>query len=910
MSNTVYFGTGIDLGTTNSVAATAMMQDGRLISPVIAIERDIEMSSRGRFKSERRDLLPSCVAYIEKNDGKYEPNVGDFAKKLSYIRPFSVASSIKSQMGQPAVNISGWKPQYPDQKPEEISARILAKIRDGLSNQLGVDIKDAVITVPASFNPAQCEATLRAAEIAGFNVRKPNGAFREDILLSEPEAVIYDVINQLQNGSLHLPVDFTSPRNILVYDIGGGTLDITLHSICKNPEYSGTYDIRPLATNRYSTVAGDTFDKVLAEKMYEKFLDEWKQEDMENARKIAKGKDNAMPHFLRYAEELKMDVGRKYQQQKNIGKILSPEEQFDYGGDLPDGDNCENYMELWEFEETLKPLMGEEFTYQSYQNMSGIEDTNNIIYPLLNVLEKAAHKLNTRDVQVDAVILNGGMSRLYLIENRLERFFGFRMTKVSDPDKSVAQGAAVYHYNLQCGNTVLMDRHKNFMEEQRSLEDTSKTGMIGTVWKTPSIRTVGSIQNESLYIGLAGGSVHEIISSGTDLPYESPLIEGFSIAPYMDRMYLPIRQAGTRPGSYETIASGSIHVGKKFREEMPVAIRFLLRRDGIMTLNAWVNGEHVGDTTIIFGDIEHKLKQFGRKKMLPPDGTILNVANELSSFCQIAERLKKPRKGSNSADIQKMKLKKKTLLHCGNPQDFSTAMLDLLQKDRSPVIYGNLLPVMRQFCEYWTEEERKKLSKICLDLLQEEFHGWGPKHGFGVNANIEAIQTIGICGIKEDCKKLEKLRSNPSYRSALLRAYGLCGMDIDWIFDVFCDRKRRGFATQDALQAIALFLQNSQDKIDETMRSRICEMILHHLDEIDLQGEINITVVTLGLLCVPLEHGGVNESLRKRVELTLQSHTAEYSERDGAKALSVAVQLLQGNNLEDEQEQYLLGLLG
>ena len=95
--------------------------------------------------------------------------------------------------------------------------------------------------MPASFNPVQREATLRAAEIAGLEVRESNGNYRDDVLLSEPEAVIYDVLNQVQNGKINLPIDFNTQKKVLVFDIGGGTLDITLHEIQRVTEAENCY---------------------------------------------------------------------------------------------------------------------------------------------------------------------------------------------------------------------------------------------------------------------------------------------------------------------------------------------------------------------------------------------------------------------------------------------------------------------------------------------------------------------------------------------------------------------------------------------------------------------------------------------------------------------------------------------
>lgn len=99
---------GIDLGTTNSVAAIVSTQNGRIDTPVKEVSRCTDLSRR-QPRTARRPLLPSAVAYCQKNDGTYDIYDGDFAKRLALTQPFAVACSIKSQMGESQVHIPGRK---------------------------------------------------------------------------------------------------------------------------------------------------------------------------------------------------------------------------------------------------------------------------------------------------------------------------------------------------------------------------------------------------------------------------------------------------------------------------------------------------------------------------------------------------------------------------------------------------------------------------------------------------------------------------------------------------------------------------------------------------------------------------------------------------------------------------------
>ena len=258
---------GIDLGTTNSLIASCRCENGKINTPVKMTARIVD--SRGTKRND--SLLPSCIYYQQDENGKnLEPIVGDFAKSMHASVPFRVSKSIKSQMGK--ANIDGLDASVPDKKPEDVSARIIKHLVSDLEKYYDETIKDVVITVPASFDPAQRLATLRAAEIAGIDVKNEDGSYNQGVLLSEPEAVMYYLLNQIKKGECDIRLDFSTPKNILVFDIGGGTLDITVHKVQRNAKNSDILNIDLIATNRFTPVAGDTFDQKVAEEMYDRYL--------------------------------------------------------------------------------------------------------------------------------------------------------------------------------------------------------------------------------------------------------------------------------------------------------------------------------------------------------------------------------------------------------------------------------------------------------------------------------------------------------------------------------------------------------------------------------------------------------------------------------------------------------------
>ncbi|HGJ3054747.1 TPA: Hsp70 family protein [Streptococcus pneumoniae] len=218
---------GIDLGTTYS-AVSVLSETGQ---PQILLNQDGE------------NLTPSVV-FFQDFDGKDEPLVGIQAKNLAASRPEAVVQYVKRQMGNP-----NWKFDSPSDTvytAEEISAIILKRLKEGAENALGDKVEDVVITVPAYFDDARRTATKHAGEIAGLNVLR---------VLNEPTA-----------AALAYGISAEKNETVLVYDLGGGTFDVTLMKI-----KDGEFDV--IATDGDRNLGGFDFDNalsmIIAEKMEE-----------------------------------------------------------------------------------------------------------------------------------------------------------------------------------------------------------------------------------------------------------------------------------------------------------------------------------------------------------------------------------------------------------------------------------------------------------------------------------------------------------------------------------------------------------------------------------------------------------------------------------------------------------------
>lgn len=513
------------------------------------------------------------------------------------------------------------------------------------------------------------------------------------------------------------------------------------------------------------------------------------------------------------------------------------------------------------------------------------------------MLAKAADKLGETP-RIDAVILNGGMSRLYLIEDRLERFFGFRPIKSNDPDKAVARGAAVYHYYLK-RNGLYLSSHQSFMR-QTDAEQTQTVSAPELPVPTCGIRSTGSVLNETLYLGLRGGAVQELAKSGQDLPYTSKLLSGFCMPPKTTRLDIPIRQKTA--SEYKTIAVGHVQLPQSFPEETEVSIRFTLSRNGLLSFEAWINNRCVGTTAISVGDEPNTGKQTTKKTLLPPTGTKLNAANELY-ILQQALRMLNGR--GRKAATEQIRTSKRLIAGCSNPQDFAKGMIQLLRSSSVPTVLKNCLPLARKLSAFWTESEKQELRRICLDVLRTELTGWGVG-GEAVSANIEAIYTLGTLGCAADCEKLTPLCDHPKYRSALLQAFGHTGVQAAWIYDEFLSDWESGSSLQNSLQALGLILHHA--KTDSLPVEQIADDIMQLIETADCyDNELCIAIAALGFAA---PHG--SETVQNRALETLSKLPEWYEPQTMvhcSKAEAIARTLIQTGTVDAEEEQYLLGLL-
>jgi len=364
---------GIDLGTTNS--CVAVMEGG---SPKVI------------HSAEGRNVIPSVV------DPKTHV-VGDVAKRQLVLKPKETVFSVKRLMGKKFHDESvqrdmKWLPYTVkagrddmavvevDGKtytPQEISAMILQKIKADAEAYLGDKVTEAVITVPAYFDDSQRQATKQAGEIAGLDVKR---------IINEPTA-----------AALAYGLDKKNAHTIAVYDLGGGTFDISILELG-----DGVYEVK--STNGDTHLGGDDFDQVLIDYL----ADEFKKENNIDLRKDPQ----ALQRLKESAEKAKIELSSS--QEAHINQPF-----------ITQGENGPLHLTLTLTRAKLEQLV------------------DPLVQKTLIPVQKALKDADMTAKDIDEVVLVGGMTRMPKIVEAVTKFFDKEPNKSVNPDEVVAIGAAV-----------------------------------------------------------------------------------------------------------------------------------------------------------------------------------------------------------------------------------------------------------------------------------------------------------------------------------------------------------------------------------------------------------------------------------------------------------------------------------
>lgn len=373
---------GIDLGTTNSCVAVMEGDKVKVID-----------------NAEGARTTPSIVAY--KDDG--EILVGQSAKRQAVTNPTNTLFAIKRLIGRRFedkvvqkdigmvpykivkadngdawVEVNGKKLAAP-----QISAEVLKKMKKTAEDYLGETVTEAVVTVPAYFNDSQRQATKDAGKIAGLDVKR---------IINEPTAAALAYGMDKKGGS---------DRKIAVYDLGGGTFDISIIEIA---DVDGEQQFEVLSTNGDTFLGGEDFDLALIDFLVEEF----KKDNSVNL----KGDPLAMQRLKEAAEKAKIELSSSQSTEINLPYITA--------------------------DATGPKHLVVNVTRAKLESLTE-ELVNRTIEPCKTALSDAGLKAS----DIDDVILVGGQSRMPLVQQRVQEFFGKEPRKDVNPDEAVAMGAAI-----------------------------------------------------------------------------------------------------------------------------------------------------------------------------------------------------------------------------------------------------------------------------------------------------------------------------------------------------------------------------------------------------------------------------------------------------------------------------------
>jgi molecular chaperone DnaK len=369
---------GIDLGTTNSVVAFVQggkpevitSKEGFRTTPsIVALESDNKSEIVGVTAKNQMVINPEQTFYsIKRIIGRRydDPEVQKDIKLLPFKLRKSSKGGVEIQLGE------NWV------APEVISAKVLAKLKTDAEAYLGETVTDAVITVPAYFDDAQRQATKNAGKIAGLNVKR---------IINEPTAaaIAYGLDKKDKD------------QTIAVYDLGGGTFDISILEIG-----DGVYEVK--ATNGDTHLGGDDFDQ----KLIEFLADEFKKEQGIDLTQDP----SALQRLKEAGEKAKITLSSSESTEINLPYITA---------DAKGPKHLRKVLTRSEYEKIVSDLV--EATFE----------------PVQKALKDA--KLSKSDIQ--EVVMVGGMTRMPLVLKKVEEFFGKKPNQSVNPDEVVAVGAAL-----------------------------------------------------------------------------------------------------------------------------------------------------------------------------------------------------------------------------------------------------------------------------------------------------------------------------------------------------------------------------------------------------------------------------------------------------------------------------------
>lgn len=532
---------GIDLGTTNSTVSVIQTDERRLREPIEHL-RSIPIIQYDKDFNLTRDqfTLPSYFYCKIDEDGK-KVYTGEWAKNIYATgnQPMNTFTGIKTRMGGESMIT------IPDKDEDEsiqldmtqCSALLLKTMKASIEEQFDQPIDHLVVTVPAAFNSDERQATRDAIEMAGFT---------DFHILDEPAATLLYFINKGDGSLMENSIDLNG-KYVMIYDIGGGTLDIC---IAKLEEEEESYEYESMnvsiaARSKRENLGGNDFDQYLG--AY--FLSEFENRNPKISTRPMEEQNKIIARIVSQAEKYKIDLNNKLKEHldnpRRLSRIvMTPEfevidEQFVQGINLDKA--------------TLEEV---------YQGILKDSDRQNILRPVKESI-KSAENLSKEDISL--IILTGGMSNFYAVESTLREYFGDETQIITaDTVFSVSKGAAIDAYNYSPDNIHL----KKMNLEDRLAED----------------------------IFLRTNTGFEKLISKNEISTKKKGVFTYAI-PEENMVSLPIflfyGQDPNFPEDFTQIAGKVVELPRRFEEGEEIILTWSIDQNGVITISLEELGEEI-----------------------------------------------------------------------------------------------------------------------------------------------------------------------------------------------------------------------------------------------------------------------------------------------------------------------------
>lgn len=435
---------GIDLGTTNSTVSVIQTDERRLRNPIEHLRSIPILQYDKDFNLTREQYTLPSYFYCKFDGDSKRVYTGEWAKNIYATgnQPMNTFTGIKTRMGgESMVTIPGkTKEDALQLDMTQCSALLLKTMKKSIEDQFDQEIDHLVVTVPAAFNTDERQATRDAIEMAGFE---------NFHILDEPAATLLYFINNGDGCLMENSVDLNG-NHIMIYDIGGGTLDICIAKL-EEDETSYEYEsmkVSIASRSKRENLGGNDFDQYLG--AY--FLSEFENRTAKISTRPIADQNKIIARVVSQAEKYKIDLNNKLKEHldnpRRLSRIVMTPEFEVIDGQFVQGINLDKAM----LEEVYAGILQD-------------SDRQNILRPVKESI-KAAENLRKEDISL--IILTGGMSNFYAVESTLREYFGDETQIITvDTTTSVSKGAAIDAYNYSPDNIHL----KKMQLEDRLAED-------------------------------------------------------------------------------------------------------------------------------------------------------------------------------------------------------------------------------------------------------------------------------------------------------------------------------------------------------------------------------------------------------------------------------------------------------